>query len=1514
MAVSKRRIVFRLFLLMIAIGLGAVAYFGWYQGQPDVLKARAQAAIENQEWEKARLILGTLLQKVPNDPEAHLLTADVLVNEAREAEPKADYFNLPPAYDHLLKAWELKPEDEAVSEKLLTVSIQAGRFPEARQVAAELMNEQPRNPDVLYVLLGQAIAEKNHKQAQVLLGQLRDLDGEPRPRTLILEEQLLAATENAEGRKALWNEVLAQAQAVDAKTELSALAELANLTTIATKEGASDAEINQRADGALNLLEQLSERGAKGLAAQKAVELSEVLAPEEGDAQAEDPLRQQLMARTLTLGQALLKDDKSAPQAYREMAQLAKASGNSDQAAKILEQGIQEFAKQKKPSAEAAKLDLHLGLAQHLIAEGHYEAAEPHLEALVGDHRSAGWGHLLKGFVAMNEGRFERALVELNSAQKSLSSTPIVRLALARTLVAMRRWKEALPYLESLQLDPESIPADQREWVQENLGDGSAVHLMLAQAHLALDNPQAAKPHLKALTGTALEPTAIAIEATDLWNAGQKEAATTLIRSARERFGSNVELARLQAIFLEQQGKPEVAWQILGGLARTYSEDINLQILAYQWLRSHGRTEHAAEWLAKLREYHPKEPRLMLLKAQALLTEGKATEALELAQSLEGDATFDKVGRAIGVVAALKMDNLDQAVASIEELQKNQPGSRGLVEILKADVSSAQGDFDAAVASLGDVMEHTNFRSQIAQFMHRALLKLAQEKGAQAAETQLQPLLKAYPDQPMLILTQADLQFQQKQYAQALDTLAQLAQMRPQSNTPAFLAARVMVAQNRREEALGICQEILRRQPDHEGARLLAIDLSLNTNPQTALTLAQAGEKTHPENPSFPLGQALALAQLKRFDEAQQVAEKLQKAKPKLAQSYLVLARIHLAAADKEKALDILAKGQSELPENLALLENRLRILSDLERDEEAQELAETAIAKMGGTLAAKLQFARMFAALKRFDAAEHWANQALQTGEPAKKDQATIHLLLGDVALNQMEASSDSAQKQTWAEKAVAEYKKARALDPPHLVAANNIAWLLATQLDQLDEALEVSREIREAITIAEAPPQILDTLSLVYRRAGQQTDLETLIDQAAASRPNEQKWLVAKVESAVDQADLQKTLKELEQIEKDHPSAAGPSYAKGLLWARLKNPRQALTALNQALERNPGLVEARLLAIDQMERLGRWQSIVEQANLILQQDPDQMNAHLAKAQALKALGQKTALEVSLAESLQLVQKRLEAQPQNPALYLGIAKLHQLAGRPEKAIAQLESALTKNVIQAGLVEELVKLYLAQDEPAKAREVADRVLPQVSGAAELVALGRIFYQTKLYETARLLGQEAQKAAKGTEEQRAVEWLLGDVALAEGEQSGEKPKFLEARDHYQAVLKTQPRHLVAGNNLAWLLLDHLNQPEEALAVGQQVRGDSPVSALHPSFVDTLAKAHRKAGQLEAAQKLLEEALFSHPEQGLLYLELGHVFLESGNRDAARSAFSTALELGLNETQAKEANEKLASLKQ
>jgi tetratricopeptide (TPR) repeat protein len=116
-------------------------------------------------------------------------------------------------------------------------------------------------------------------------------------------------------------------------------------------------------------------------------------------------------------------------------------------------------------------------------------------------------------------------------------------------------------------------------------------------------------------------------------------------------------------------------------------------------------------------------------------------------------------------------------------------------------------------------------------------------------------------------------------------------------------------------------------------------------------------------------------------------------------------------------------------------------------------------------------------------------------------------------------------------------------------------------------------------------------------------------------------------------------------------------------------------------------------------------------------------------------------------------------------------------------------------------------------------------------------------------------------------------------------------FKSSEDFYRRVLAKEPNHVIAMNNLAWVLAHRGPSPEALTLVQKAISTIGPI----PDLLETRAKAYVALSRTAEAVQDLEDAVADTPTAMRYYL-LATAREKNGNPDGAREAFHRAQELG------------------
>src|SRR4029453_1913329 len=138
--------------------------------------------------------------------------------------------------------------------------------------------------------------------------------------------------------------------------------------------------------------------------------------------------------------------------------------------------------------------------------------------------------------------------------------------------------------------------------------------------------------------------------------------------------------------------------------------------------------------------------------------------------------------------------------------------------------------------------------------------------------------------------------------------------------------------------------------------------------------------------------------------------------------------------------------------------------------------------------------------------------------------------------------------------------------------------------------------------------------------------------------------------------------------------------------------------------------------------------------------------------------------------------------------------------------------------------------------------------------------------------------------------RRPDLLSAHRGLAQAlEGQGQTDRAIES---YRNGLSLNRNDVVALNNLAWILVETKNRPDEALPLATKAQELAPRSA---EVADTLGWVQYRKGAYSEAEKALNLALERAPNNAQVQYHLGMTFAKLGKRDDAVSSLRRAAQL-------------------
>ena len=574
---------------------------------------------------------------------------------------------------------------------------------------------------------------------------------------------------------------------------------------------------------------------------------------------------------------------------------------------------------------------------------------------------------------------------------------------------------------------------------------------------------------------------------------------------------------------------------------RDYPQDFAARLYWVEWLLGTGRTDQATAYLEEPANFpgSGEDSRYNRLRSVVYLLRGDAEKTREVVQAMPRDPVVDVA--------------LIQAAGGMQEKQKqiaeamNRYERNGLFRCWNAGLAASRKDYAEAAREYLRALECTQVKKAARQGLKDALLSFAQEDPEKARTLSAQ-LLQEYPAEPSLLLgfayacllldqtgNPADRGDQVKDMATALNAFEAAVAMDGQDAAvgPLTKAQYWMLAQMP-DRARPEVQRALEAQPKNETALLLAVQLSLGHDNPTVQALAGKYVQTLRElKPNAPLPQ-LMLVQLQHRDgntaEAVLACEQLLRVHPKFAPAYGTLMEMLLQQGDVERAAAVARRWCEECPQHLAARTAEIRTLAlrgqmgparqvldqtiaMLDRDtatgpKQARhtELAGQKPGLLGSNDLAKAQvtvtLAQGLMQAAAVDEAEKWLVRVLEN----QPDHEAALLLMGELHLYRM--VKDQGQRKEHAARARDAFSAVYKQRKGHFVAGNNLAWLLATELHDAEEAYRIAQEVRQnrhtkkPLAGDQLPVSFLDTFGLIYEQLGKAQQAAEARDLFEAAR----------------------------------------------------------------------------------------------------------------------------------------------------------------------------------------------------------------------------------------------------------------------------------------------------------------------------------------------------------------------------------------------------------------------------
>lgn len=318
-----------------------------------------------------------------------------------------------------------------------------------------------------------------------------------------------------------------------------------------------------------------------------------------------------------------------------------------------------------------------------------------------------------------------------------------------------------------------------------------------------------------------------------------------------------------------------------------------------------------------------------------------------------------------------------------------------------------------------------------------------------------------------------------------------------------------------------------------------------------------------------------------------------------------------------------------------------------------------------------------------------------------------------------------------------------------------------------------------------------------------------------------------------------------------------------------------QAMKILERANNIDPQNTESTRLLTDLYTREQRWDDALSKAAQLTEKDETlALGYYLQGRIYLRKKDIKAAIEVLL-KSHELEPRGVETLS---ALVSGYIALEQT----DKALAYVENHIKQYPDQLTAHETLGGLYARSGDYNKAVATLQGVIEKDNNRVSAYKT-----LTRLYASKNNLDQVEQLYNDGlskSPDNATLRLMLAELHQARG-------NYSKSIAEYEIVLEKNPDSLVVKNNIAAILLDHFNSPEN-LARAADMSADL-ASTDNPAFLDTAGWVQYQLGNYPQALSLLGAAVDNGGTSAVYQYHLGMAYLKNNLKDQAKEHLQLAL---------------------
>ena len=381
-----------------------------------------------------------------------------------------------------------------------------------------------------------------------------------------------------------------------------------------------------------------------------------------------------------------------------------------------------------------------------------------------------------------------------------------------------------------------------------------------------------------------------------------------------------------------------------------------------------------------------------------------------------------------------------------------------------------------------------------------------------------------------------------------------------------------------------------------------------------------------------------------------------------------------------------------------------------------------------------------------------------------------------------------------------------------------------------------------------------------------------------------------------------------EYQQVIRLSPRDVAANVELARLQLRTGQPQAAVGFAEQALRGQPENGAARTLLASALLADGQLSRAESEARIIATGAPSRSEGHAILGDVLLRRGDRAGARREFEQALRIDPGSLQASS-------GLARIEVGAKQVPQAVARLEAQLERNPNDARLALLTGRAHATAGDFAKAEELFRRAIALDGALAEAYnTLGQLYVQQGKMDQAQAEYEALAARQPGNIQAQTMVALLlhtkGERAKAGAQDEKAKDLMAKARAQYEKIVALDPRASVAANNLAFLYAEEGGNLDVALNLAQSAKAAAPDDA---DVDDTLGWLYYKKDLPALAIEPLRRSVQKDAKNAIYHFHLGMAYLKTGDTRSGRESLKRAMDLGLESTDAAEAQRALASLR-